>query len=396
MSRRLAQLVCSRAAALRQLFASSSHNSIGIFERAAAVCGTRTLNALNTTPISGQVWRGFASEADSAQGFDEFDYISYPMSKAFVGQMAPDFEAPAVIDGEIRNISLSDYRGKYVVLFWYPKDFTFVCPTEIIAFSDRFKEFDAINCQVIAASTDTEECHLAWIKTPRNRGGLGYMQIPIVADTTKVIASRYGVLLEKAGIALRGLFIINPEGIIQQITINDLPIGRSVDETLRLVQAIQFHAKYGEVCPANWKPGDKTIVADPDRSLEYFENVSKESASGEDEFGAKLQPIKSRRDFETLIAGNKPVVMDFMAPWCGKCRMIAPFVDELAEKYPDMEFAKFDTSMEQLEPLSAELNIKALPVFKFFKGGQEVVQQVVGYKKKPLEQAVGQLAAYSK
>lgn len=309
-----------------------------------------------------------------------------------MGQMAPDFEAPAVIDGEIRNISLSDYRGKYVVLFWYPKDFTFVCPTEIIAFSDRFKEFDAIDCQVIAASTDTEECHLAWIKTPRNRGGLGYTQIPIVADTTKAIAARYGVLLEKAGIALRGLFIINPEGVIQQITINDLPIGRSVDETLRLVQAIQFHAKYGEVCPANWKPGDKTIIADPERSLDYFEKAHKEAAA-EEEFGANLTPINNKRDFEALINGPKPVVVDFMAPWCGKCRMIAPFVDELAEKHPNMVFAKFDTSMEQLEPLSAELNVKALPVFRFYKGGKEVVEQVVGYKKKPLEQAVQHLAA---
>jgi peroxiredoxin (alkyl hydroperoxide reductase subunit C) len=239
------------------------------------------------------------------------------------------------------------------VLFWYPKDFTFVCPTEIIAFSDRAKEFDAIDCQVIAASTDTEECHLAWIKTPRNRGGLGYMQI----------------------------------------TINDLPIGRSVDETLRLVQAIQFHAKYGEVCPANWKPGDKTIVADPEKSLEYFESANKEAAGASDEFGANLTPIKSRRDFEQLIKGDKPVVVDFMAGWCGKCRMIAPFVDELAEKHPGLVFAKFDTSEEKLEPLSAELQVKALPVFKFYKDGQEVVQQVVGYKKKPLEAAVEQLAA---
>lgn len=327
---------------------------------------------------------------------EDFDYISYPPPRAFVGQMAPDFEAPAVIDGEIRNISLSDYRGKYVVLFWYPKDFTFVCPTEIIAFSDRAKEFDAIDCQVIAASTDTEECHLAWIKTPRNRGGLGYMQIPIVADTTKAVAARYGVLLEKAGIALRGLFIINPEGIIQQITINDLPIGRSVDETLRLVQAIQFHAKYGEVCPANWKPGDKTIVADPEKSLEYFESANKEAAGAADEFGANLTPIKSRRDFEQLIKGDKPVVVDFMAGWCGKCRMIAPFVDELAVKHPGLVFAKFDTSEEKLEPLSAELQVKALPVFKFYKDGREVVQQVVGYKKKPLEAAVEQLAGMAK
>ncbi|KAF8063083.1 PRDX1 [Scenedesmus sp. PABB004] len=375
--------------------------------------------------------RRFSSgEEHGGFGGEEWaELVSYPPPRAFVGQAAPDFEAPAVVDGEIRNISLSDYRGKYVVLFFYPKDFTFVCPTEIIAFSDRAKEFEALDCQVIAASTDTEECHLAWIKTPRSRGGLGYMQIPIVADTTKVISSRYGVLLEKAGIALRGLFVINPEGIIQQITINDLPIGRSVEETLRLVQAIQFHAKYGEVCPANWKPGDKTIIADPDRSLEYFEAANKarraarragcaapdprwrrraaaggprvpraaraaqDAAAGGEEFGAGLTPINSRREFEALVSGPAPVVVDFMAPWCGKCRMIAPFVDELAAKHPDMVFAKFDTSLEQLEPLSAELNVKALPVFRFFKGGEEVVPEVVGYKKKPLEAAVERLAA---
>ncbi|WIA40358.1 hypothetical protein OEZ86_013722 [Tetradesmus obliquus] len=392
MARRLA-LLSARLGA-RQLFGSPA---LGAAERAFAVAGSQTARSLLSSSPS-QLWqqgtpsRGFASEGESAAGYEEWDQISYPPPRAFVGQMAPDFEAPAVIDGEIRNISLSDYRGKYVVLFWYPKDFTFVCPTEIIAFSDRFKEFDAIDCQVIAASTDTEECHLAWIKTPRNRGGLGYTQIPIVADTTKAIAARYGVLLEKAGIALRGLFIINPEGVIQQITINDLPIGRSVDETLRLVQAIQFHAKYGEVCPANWKPGDKTIIADPERSLDYFEKAHKEAAA-EEEFGANLTPINNKRDFEALINGPKPVVVDFMAPWCGKCRMIAPFVDELAEKHPNMVFAKFDTSMEQLEPLSAELNVKALPVFRFYKGGKEVVEQVVGYKKKPLEQAVQHLAA---
>eukprot|EP00882_Tetradesmus_deserticola_P000619 GHRQ01000676.1.p1 GENE.GHRQ01000676.1~~GHRQ01000676.1.p1 ORF type:complete len:437 (+),score=128.24 GHRQ01000676.1:130-1311(+) len=392
MARRLA-LLSARLGA-RQLFGCPG---LGAAERVVAVAGSTAASSVLGSSTT-QLWqqcsltRGFASEAESAAGYEEWDQISYPPARAFVGQIAPDFEAPAVIDGEIRNISLSDYRGKYVVLFWYPKDFTFVCPTEIIAFSDRFKEFDAIDCQVIAASTDTEECHLAWIKTPRNRGGLGYTQIPIVADTTKAIAARYGVLLEKAGIALRGLFIINPDGIIQQITINDLPIGRSVDETLRLVQAIQFHAKYGEVCPANWKPGDKTIIADPERSLDYFEKAHKEAAA-EDEFGAKLTPINNRRDFETLVQGNRPVVVDFMAPWCGKCRMIAPFVDELAEKHPDMVFAKFDTSLEPLEPLSAELNVKALPVFRFYKGGQEVVEQVVGYKKKPLEAAVQQLAA---
>jgi alkyl hydroperoxide reductase subunit AhpC len=199
--------------------------------------------------------RGFAAAAAGSDGaaappppaYDLDDRVLYPAPRAFVGEPAPDFAAPAVVGGEIKSVRLSDFRGKYVVLIFYPKDFTFVCPTELIAFSDRAGEFEALNTQLIAASTDTEETHLAWIKTPRTRGGLGNMRMPIVADTTKEITARYGVLLERAGIALRGLFIINPEGVIQQVTVNDLPIGRSVDETLRLLQAIQFHAEHGEV-----------------------------------------------------------------------------------------------------------------------------------------------------
>ena len=157
-----------------------------------------------------------------------------------------------------------------MILFWYPKDFTFVCPTEIIAFSDRAKEFEELNCQLLAASTDTPEVHLAWIKTPRTAGGLGYMQIPILADVTKSVAARYGVLKEDAGIALRGLYIINPEGVLRQITVNDLPVGRSIDETLRLLKAFKFTDEHGEVCPANWTPGSDTIKPNPKESQEYF------------------------------------------------------------------------------------------------------------------------------
>lgn len=334
--------------------------------------------------------RGFASNGDDAAFYDYDDRVVYPSPRAFVGEPAPEFVAPAVVDGEIKTIKLSDYRGKYVVLFFYPKDFTFVCPTEIIAFSDRAKDFEALNCQVIAASTDTEECHLAWIKTNRNKGGLGYMQIPILADTTKEISSRYGVLLERAGIALRGLFIINPQGVIQQVTINDLPIGRSVDETLRLLQAIQFHAEHGEVCPADWKPGSKTIVADPDKSMEYFSGVA-DHADSDDPYRGVVS-VTSRKEYDAAVNGDKPAVVDFMAPWCGKCRMIAPLVSQLAAKHPELTFVKVDTTHEGLQGLSDEAGVKALPAFKFFKGGQEVVEQVVGYKKKPLEEAVAKLA----
>lgn len=324
------------------------------------------------------------------RAFSSSDYygIVYPEPEAFVGKPAPNFTAGAVVDGEIKTISLSDYKGKYVVLFFYPKDFTFVCPTEIIAFSDRAKEFEALGCQLIAASTDTEECHLAWIRTPRNRGGLGYMQIPILADVTKEISALYGVLIHDKGIANRGLFIINPEGIITQITINDLPIGRSVDETIRLLQAIQFQAKHGEVCPANWKPGEKTMIADADKSLEYFATV-KDSVGPE--IASKLQSVSDPRHYEKLVAQGKPLVVDFYAPWCGKCRQIAPFLEELVDKYPGVSFVKFDTTQENLESLAADLGVKTLPAFKFFKGGKEVAETVLGYKKKPLEDAVAKL-----
>ena len=135
-----------------------------------------------------------------------------------------------------------------------------MCPTEIIAFADRVAEFQAINCEVVACSTDSEYSHLAWINTPRNKGGLGELKIPVLADKTLKISRAYGVLKEDKGIAFRGLFIINGEGVVRQVTINDLPVGRSVDETLRLVQAFQFTDMHGEVCPAGWKPGSKTIT----------------------------------------------------------------------------------------------------------------------------------------
>ncbi|KAI7869138.1 thioredoxin-like protein [Spinellus fusiger] len=190
---------------------------------------------------------------------------------AQVQKPAPAFTAPAVVDGEFKDISLKDYSGKYVVFFWYPMDFTFVCPTEILAFSERVKEFEALNTVVIGASTDSEFSHLAWINTPRKEGGLGSMNIPLLADKTKSIARDYGVLIEEAGIALRGLFIIDPKGIVRQITINDLPVGRSVDEVLRLVEAFQFTDVHGEVCPANWTKGAKTIKPDVKSSKAYFE-----------------------------------------------------------------------------------------------------------------------------
>ncbi|XP_032667210.1 peroxiredoxin 1 isoform X1 [Odontomachus brunneus] len=186
---------------------------------------------------------------------------------------APAFSGTAVVNGQFKDIKLSDYKGKYVVLFFYPLDFTFVCPTEIIAFSDRVKEFSDIGCQVIAASTDSHFSHLAWVNTPRKQGGLGEMNIPLLADKSFKISRDYGVLDEETGIPFRGLFIIDPKQNIRQVTINDLPVGRSVDETLRLVQAFQYTDKHGEVCPAGWKPGKKTMKPDVDGSKEYFKDL---------------------------------------------------------------------------------------------------------------------------
>jgi len=193
---------------------------------------------------------------------------------AQVTKPAPDFKGNAVVNGDFKEIQLSDYKGKYLVLFFYPLDFTFVCPTEIIAFSDRIAEFSAIDTAVVGVSTDSHFSHLAWINMPRKEGGLGGLSYPLLSDFGKSISSDYGVLLEGAGVALRGLFIINPEGVVRQVTINDLPVGRSVDETLRLVKAFQFSDQHGEVCPAEWKPEAPTIKPSPKESLEYFNKVN--------------------------------------------------------------------------------------------------------------------------
>ncbi|XP_012263837.2 peroxiredoxin 1 [Athalia rosae] len=186
---------------------------------------------------------------------------------------APAFQGTAVVNGQFKEISLSDYKGKYLILFFYPLDFTFVCPTEIVAFSDRVAEFRAIGCEVVAASTDSHFSHLAWINTPRKQGGLGDMNIPLLADKSFKISRDYGVLDEESGIPFRGLFIIDDKQNLRQITVNDLPVGRSVDETLRLVQAFQYTDKYGEVCPAGWKPGQKTMKPDVKESQQYFKDT---------------------------------------------------------------------------------------------------------------------------
>ena len=191
-----------------------------------------------------------------------------------VGQEAPDFNATAVFDQEFKTLKLSDYRGQYTVLFFYPLDFTFVCPTEIIAFSDRHADFKALNTEILGVSVDSEFSHLAWIQTERKEGGIGDIAYPLVSDIKKEISSAYNVLDPEAGVALRGLFIIDKEGIIQHATINNLSFGRSVEETLRNLKAIQ-HVQNNpdEVCPAGWEEGDLTMNPDPVKSKAYFSSV---------------------------------------------------------------------------------------------------------------------------
>ncbi|RYP11115.1 hypothetical protein DL764_000273 [Monosporascus ibericus] len=200
-------------------------------------------------------------------------------SEAFIQRPAPGFTATTVLPGgEFKDVSLSDYLGQWVVLLFYPLDFTFVCPTEILSFNDALPQFAAINTAVLGISTDSHFSHLAWAQQPRKQGGLGPdLKLPLVADKNHAISRKYGVLLEDQGVALRGLFIIDPKGVLRQITVNDLPVGRSVDETIRLVQAFQFTDEFGEVCPANWQAGSKGMKADPKGSLEYF---AKANANG--------------------------------------------------------------------------------------------------------------------
>ena len=187
-----------------------------------------------------------------------------------VTKEAPGFCAKAVLpDGSFADVSLKEYRSKYVVLFFYPLDFTFVCPTEIIAFSEAAAQFESLGVQVLGCSVDSHYTHLAWRSTPRKEGGLGQIKYPLIADLDKKIAEAYDVLLP-GGIALRGLFLIDREGIVRHQVVNDLPLGRSVDEALRMVKALQHFEKNGEVCPANWKEGAATMKPDPQGSKAFF------------------------------------------------------------------------------------------------------------------------------
>lgn len=196
-------------------------------------------------------------------------------------QRAPFWSAMAVENEKFVKLSSEDFKGRYSVLLFYPFDFTYVCPTELIGFSEAVEQFKKINTQVIGISTDSHFTHLAWIKTPRKQGGVGKINFPLVADISKKISKNFNVLVEDEtdelfGAALRGLFIIDDKGIIRSFTINDAPVGRNVDETIRLITAFQYADQHGEVCPVNWKPGENTIKPDQDRKGEYFERAYKD------------------------------------------------------------------------------------------------------------------------
>lgn len=190
-----------------------------------------------------------------------------------VTQEAPDFTATAVMPDNTfkEDFSLVDYRGKYVLLFFYPLDFTFVCPSEILAFNKALAEFKENNCEIVGISIDSAFSHLAWKNTPVNEGGIGNIQFPLVADLDKSISQNYQVLLD-AGIALRGLFLIDRNGIVRHQVVNDLPLGRNVNEALRILHALQFTEEYGEVCPANWNKGEEAMKPTAQGVAEYLTN----------------------------------------------------------------------------------------------------------------------------
>lgn len=190
-----------------------------------------------------------------------------------VGQSAPNFTAIGVYDQEFKEVKLSDYLGKYIILLFYPLNFTFVCPTELTAFSDSYQSFQDLNTEILGISVDSEYSHLAWLQADREIGGVGDLKYSLVSDLNKKISLSYNVLTPD-GKALRGLFIIDKEGIVQHLLVNNLDFGRSVTETLRTLQAIQYVQLHpDEVCPANWTPGNSTIISSPQKAKEFFKSI---------------------------------------------------------------------------------------------------------------------------
>lgn len=193
------------------------------------------------------------------------------MNAVLVGKTAPHFKAKAVVKGKVVDeFSLRDHLGKYILFFFYPLDFTFVCPTELHAFQEMLPEFEKRNAIVVGCSIDSWFSHMAWLNTPKAKGGIEGVEYPLVSDIHKHIALNYQVLKEDDGIAYRGLFLIDKQGIIRHQVVNDLPLGRSVDEALRMLDALIFFEKHGEVCPANWKTGSKGMKPTAEGLVNYF------------------------------------------------------------------------------------------------------------------------------
>ncbi|MGB7977889.1 MAG: peroxiredoxin [Chlamydiales bacterium] len=193
---------------------------------------------------------------------------------SFIGKKAPAIRTKAVTTQKTFDFNLGDYVGKYVILFFYPLDFTFVCPTELHAFQEQLQEFEKRNAQIVGCSVDSCFCHTAWLNTPKSKGGIEGVSYPILSDLTKTISRDYGVLKEDEGIAYRGLFLIDRQGIVRHQLINDLPLGRSVDEAIRLLDALTFHEENGEVCPANWKSGRKAMQPTEAGLVGYFSEMN--------------------------------------------------------------------------------------------------------------------------
>jgi peroxiredoxin (alkyl hydroperoxide reductase subunit C) len=194
-----------------------------------------------------------------------------------VGKPAPEFAANAVYgNNEIKELKLSDYKGKHVVLFFYPLDFTFVCPSELIAFDHRLEEFKKRNVEVIGCSIDSQFTHLAWKNTPVDKGGIGQVKYPLVADVKHAICQAYDVEFAAGGVAFRGSFLIDKNGVVQHQVVNNLPLGRDIDEMLRMVDALQFTEEHGEVCPAGWKKGKAGMKASTDGVAKYLADHAKE------------------------------------------------------------------------------------------------------------------------
>ncbi len=189
-----------------------------------------------------------------------------------IGKQIPNITTSAIVDGKNieDNYSLFDLNGRYIILFFYPLDFTFVCPTELHAFQENLAEFEKRNCQIVGCSVDSKYCHLAWLQTSKNKGGIEGITFPLLSDTTKQLSMSFGVLKEDEGIAYRGLFLIDKNGVIRHYLINDMPFGRSIDEALRILDALIFHENNGQVCPANWNKNKKAMQPTSEGVKDYF------------------------------------------------------------------------------------------------------------------------------